>query len=338
MLKPCINSTIGKLIPGPKSTCYCEALCIVGYGIYWNCVLIVYIDRMAVRYSITRDQGKSNSLEKLPVGVPHYFTVQTAILASNKLPSLRGVAIEETTHQIFVVKKKSGVEAFTETGEFLYQLGVRQLSKPYGIAIQGDNVYVSCSDHTVSKFSLINMSLVRKIGSMGSNNGQFNYPRQLTTHPIGLVFITDFCNHRICMHDTNLNHLCNITHQSMSYPSDVKLYCDHLYILCRDDNPCMLVITLNGEKLYSFTTYGEGMHILRPTFFCLDQLNNFIVSDHATHIFRVFSPEGNLLHTIGREGHQQGMFDRPQGIAITPNGRLVCVSMNLYYYCLQILF
>ena len=68
------------------------------------------------------------------------------------------------------------------------------------------------------------------------------------------------------------------------------------------------------------------MDVLGPYFFCLDPLNNFVLSDYESHSIRVFSPEGNLLHTIRREGHQQGMFYRPVGVAVTPNGRLVCVS------------
>ena len=73
------------------------------------------------------------------------------------------------------------------------------------------------------------------------------------------------------------------------------------------------------------------MDVLDPLFFCWDPLNNFIISDCNSHSFRVFSPEGNLLHTIGREGHQPGMFNSPYGVAVTPNRRLVCVSQNENY-------
>ena len=79
------------------------------------------------------------------------------------------------------------------------------------------------------------------------------------------------------------------------------------------------------------------MDVLGPYFFCLDPLNNFVLSDWQSHSIRVFSPEGNLLHTIGREGEQPGMFDEPAGVAITPDGRLVCVSDN-HNYGLQIFY
>eukprot|EP00800_Vazella_pourtalesii_P010202 TRINITY_DN253_c0_g1_i6.p1 TRINITY_DN253_c0_g1~~TRINITY_DN253_c0_g1_i6.p1 ORF type:complete len:124 (-),score=20.70 TRINITY_DN253_c0_g1_i6:38-409(-) len=121
----------------------------------------------------------------------------------------------------------------------------------------------------------------------------------------------------------------------MSRPFDVKVSRDCLYVLCPFSNPCMLVLTLEGDMLHSLITRGEGMDVSYPYFFCFDSLNNYVISDSSSHSIRVFSPEGNLLHTIGREGHQPGMFYCTKGVAVTPNRRLVCVSKNVNY-CLQI--
>ena len=279
-------------------------------------------------------------IEQVPVYVPHYATCHTSVVATGDLGTdpgelllPPGVAIHDETHQIFVANLLNDrVEIFSEMGEFFHQLGVGQLSDPWGIATHGDSVYVSCiGDDTVSKFSLTELCLVRRIGGEGSNNGQFDYPHQLTTDPIGRVFIADTDNNRICIHDPDLNHLRNITHPSMSRPYDVKVSRDRLYVLCTDNNPCLHVLTLEGDKLHSLITRGEGMDVLGSDFFCFDPLNNFVLSDHKSHSIRVFSPEGNLLHTIGREGCQQGMFYLPRGVAVTPNGRIVCVSRNKNY-------
>ena len=278
--------------------------------------------------------------ETFPVYLPRYDTCHTSIVATGKegnapgefnTPS--GVAIHEDTHHIFIINQfNHRIEIFTETGEFLYQLGVGQLSRPYGIAIHGDSVYVSCwGDHTVSKFSTNEMCCVRKIGGKGSNHEQLSYPRQLATDPIGRVFITDYYNDRIYIRDPDLNHLRKITHQLVSLQFDVKVSRDRLYILCPFSNPCIHVLSLEGDMLHSLVSRGRGKYVSNPQFLCLDPLNNFVISDFGTHSIRVFSPEGNLLHTIGREGHQQGMFYRPKGVAITPNGRLVCVSRNENY-------
>ena len=283
---------------------------------------------------------------ELPVSVPRYATCHTSIVATGKqgrapgkLYGPRGVAIHRDTHEVFVANwLNHRVEIFSETGEFLNQLGVGQLSEPFGVAIHGDSVYVSCrGDHTVSKFSLSEMCHVKRIGGKGSNNGQFNNPYLLTTSSIGRVFIADTENHRICIHDPDLNYLRNITHQSMSRPFDVKVSRDRMYVLCPDSNPCMHILTLEGDKLHSLITSGEGMDVLTPVFLCLDPLNNYVICNLKSHSIRVFSPEGNLLHTIGREGHQQGMFYYPRGVAITPNGKLVCVSSN-ENCCLQIFY
>ena len=300
----------------------------------------VQLELKCVTRELERSISRLGEIAEVSVYEPHYATCHTRVVATGKegddpgeLNCPRAVAIHEETHQIFVANWfNDRVEIFSETGEFFHQLGVGQLCGPWGISIHGDSVYVSCwGDHTVSKFSLNELCLVRRIGGWGSNNGQFKYPNQLTTDPIGRVFIADNGNNRICIHDPDLNHLHNITLPSMSEPYDVKVSRDRLYVLCPHNNPCLLVLTLEGDKLHSLITCGEGMDVLHPLFFCLYTLNNFVLSDYDSHSIRVFSAEDILLHTIGRGGHQQGMFYQPMGVAVTPNGRLVCVSENENY-------
>ena len=299
------------------------------------------VDSRSKRRYVTRDLerriSRLDEIVEVPKNVPRYDIGHISVVATGKKGGAPGelfipfgVAIHEETHQIFVANYiNDRVEIFSETGEFINQLGVRQLSNPCGIAMHADNLYVSCRDgHTVSQFSLIKMCRVRRIGGKGSNNGQFNYPRQLTTALFGRVFIADCLNDRICIHDPDLNHLRNITHRSLSRPFDVNVSRNCLYVLCPLNNPCMLVLTLEGDMLHSLITCGEGMDVSYPYFFCLDPLNNFVLSDFRSHSILVFSPEGNLLHTIGREVHRPKMFYRPMGVVITPNGRLVCVSRN----------
>ena len=292
----------------------------------------------------TRDLEASISrlgeIIQVPVGIPNYgtFQIPTSVTgkqgrAHGELNWPRGVAINEATNQIFVANcDNHRIDVFSETGEYLNHLGEGELDSPWGIAIHENILFVSSYfSHTISKHSLTDLSLVKEIGGMGSNNGEFKYPRQLTTDPNGHVYIADTGNNRICVLGTDLHHMRNITHQSISQPFDLKLSHDRIYILCPDKNPCMLVLSIEGDMLHSLISRGEGMDVLRPWFFCLDRNNNFVISDRETHCIRVFSPAGDLLHTIGREGHQQGMFYQPKGIAITPNGKLVCVSHNENY-------
>ena len=300
----------------------------------------VQLELKCVTRELERSISRLGEIAEVSVYEPHYATCHTHVVATGKEGDAPGefnwplgVAIHEETHQIFVANRNNHrVEILSETGEFLHQLGVGQLSGPCGIAIHGDSVYVSCFiDHTVSKFSLTELCRVRRIGGEETSNGQFHNPSQLTTDPIGRVFIADTENNRICIHDPDLNHLRTITHPSMSQPWDVKVSRDRLYVLCPHNNPCLHVLTLEGDKLHSLITCGKGMDVLSPEFFCLDALNNFVISESFSHPIRVFSPKGNLLHTIGRHGHQQGLFHHPHGVVVTPNGRLVSVSENVNY-------
>ena len=171
-------------------------------------------DTREIEMSISR----LGEIVEVPVNVPRYDTCHNSVVATGREGSAPGelyypygVAIHEETHQIFVANEKNDrVEIFSEMGEFICQLGVGQLSQPWGIAIHWDSVYVSCSqDHTVSKLSLTEMCLVRRIGGEGPKNGHFKRPRQLTTDPIGRVFIADANNNRICGamgHDGSMRH------------------------------------------------------------------------------------------------------------------------------------
>ena len=290
----------------------------------------------------TRDLEVSIShlREIVPVVLPKYATFHLPTVATGKKGMAPGelewpfaVAINEATKQIFVANcVNRRIEIFSETGEYLNQLIGGQLGCPWGIAIHGNSLYVSgIISHFISKYSLTDFSLVKRVGKKGSNNGEFNFPRQLTTDLRGCVFIADSDNHRICVLDTELSHLRNITHQAISGPHDVRVSHDRIYVLCPRNNPCMLVLSLEGDMLHSLISRGEGMDVLLPLFFCLDANSNFVMSDRGTHSIRVFSPAGDLLHSIGREGHQQGMFHEPRGIAVDTNGRLVCVSCNKNY-------
>ena len=284
--------------------------------------------------------SRFGSVVNEPLDTINYANLTSAVVtgkfghAPGELHGPRGIAFHESTHQIYVADcYNSKVEIFSDTGQHVYTLTTDKMQGQHGVAIHKDNLYViGYWECTVAKFCLNDMSFVKKVGGRGQDNGQFCYPNQLATDPVGNVYVADRCNHRICVYDSELNHLYNVIHPSISDPMDVKITRDHLYVLSRRDNPCMHVLTLTGGKLYSIISRGKGMRLLDPHFFCLDPQQNFMISDEQAHFIRVFSPVGDLLRTLAR--HLQGS---PYGVTITPNGKLVSVSESKR--CgLQILF
>ena len=173
--------------------------------------------------------------------------------------------------------------------------------------------------------------LVARLGSRGSDIGQFDDPRQLSISTNGDVYIADQYNNIIQILDCSLNPIREVTHPSMHIPYDVKLTTEEMYVITPEHSPCVHVFTHTGHKTRSLITRGEGMQVSRPLFFFLGTKRNLFISDCRDHQIKIFSNEGSLLHTIGEYGHQGGMFDCPQGLALTSNLNLVTVSLNSNY-------
>ena len=283
--------------------------------------------------------GVGEVVEEVPV-VPRYEEMRPIVAvgkqgqAPGELWCPRGVAIDENTNLIYVAEGLDScrISIFSETGEFLNTFTNQDLSRPWGIAIHRDNLYVTDTGvHAVFQFKIeADMRLVAKLGSKGSGMGQFDSPRGLTVSTNGDVFIADYRNNRIQILDDSLHFQRFITHQTMKYPCDVKLTPDEVYVLC-DDSPCILVFSHAGEKIRSLITQGTGMQIGRAYFFCLDRKQNLLISDWGNHQVVIFSKEGIHLHTIGERGHELGMFHGPTGIVLTKNLKLIIVSINDNY-------
>ena len=264
---------------------------------------------------------------------------------AGKLYYPNGIAIDLNNNQIYVAEgfyyyegfpmNFARVSIFSETGEFLNTFSHPDMKKPHGIAIHGDNVYVTdTKDHCISLFKVKqDFRLAARLGSSGSGIGKFNDPRQLAVSTNGNVFVTDHGNNRVQILDSELRYQRHISHHSMKLPIDIELTPNEVFVLCQC-SPCVKVFTYFGELLSSLITRGpNGMQVYDPSFFCLDTDRNLLLNfDHwRSHQIKIFSKGGTLLHTLGVKGGEVGMFDRPKGIAYTNNLRLVVLLGNLNY-------
>ena len=277
-----------------------------------------------------------------PQPVDHLTAVAKRGKAPGELWYPRGVAIDPATNYIYVAEEGfndnfARVSKFSESGEFLNSYTHKDMNALWGIAIHGNNLYVTDWEiHTVFHLKIeADFRLVARLGSKGSGIGQFNSPRQLSISTNGDVYIADTNNSRIQILECSLHPLREVTHPSMHWPCDVKLTTEEMYVLCPDDSLCVHVFTHSGHKTSSLITCGRGMQVTTSYFFCLDIKRNLFISDCRDHQIKIFSNVGSLLHTIGELGHQCGMFYYPQGLALASNLKLVAVSNN-HNYVLQI--
>ena len=101
----------------------------------------------------------------------------------------RGIAFDERTQLIYVanVIPFSGIGSiivFSVTGEYINTFCEGLVMHPIGIAINGDEVYVSDSYlHSIFHFKLPGFQLITKVGKKGTGKREFSSPRQLTVAP-----------------------------------------------------------------------------------------------------------------------------------------------------------
>ena len=273
-------------------------------------------------------------LEEEVMNIPNYLTMRPVVTAVKRgttpgeLFSPRGVAID-TNNRIFITEADvthKRISVFSEKGEYLTSF-THHFRCPFGIAIHGDNLYVTDLEvHAIFQFKIeTDFPLIAKQGTEGFQIGEFNVPTNLAVSTHGEVYVADCRNNRVQILNSSLQHLRSLTEQLIQLPRDIKLTADEVYVLCKD-NPCVQVFSHAGERLRSLVSRGEQMQVSSPWFFCLDAERNIIISDNGTHQIKIFSKEGNHIRTIGEEGQQPGMFSYPNGLALTKDLSLVVVS------------
>ena len=282
--------------------------------------------------------------EEVPV-VPRYQAMRPVVAVGKKgkapgeLYYPHVVAIERNSNQIYVaeagyslVDTFARISIFSEGGEYLNSFTHQDMKWPWGIAIHGDNVYVSDTGASaVFQFILGNdIQLVAKVGTWGFGIGQFDNPYSLAVSNNGDVYVADCYNNRIEILNSSLQHIRTLTQERINRPADVKLTADTVYVLCAE-SPCVRVFSQAGEMLRSVVSMGEQMQVKWPNYFCIDSYENIIISDSGANDIKVFSKEGTHVHTIGREGQQAREFQCPSGLALTNSLNLVVVSNNTNY-------
>ena len=232
-----------------------------------------------------------------------------------------GVAFDEKSKLIYVVdggdsNTAGNISVFSLTGEYIDRFCKGLVNHPYGIAMSRDSI-VFVSDwgtDCVYKLKLPNFQLVTKVGKEGNGVGEFDSPHYLTVTTDRSVLVADWGNDRIIVMDTDLKHKRYITHQTMTFPRDVKVNDNKLYVLSDEDNPCLHVFSLTGEKIRSLITRDDsGITQAQSCYsFCLDNRQNIVMADCNAQNIKVFSQEGVLLHALGGGGHM--MQTRPSSL------------------------
>ena len=260
--------------------------------------------------------------------------VVTALKYGNGNNELRaaGIAIDEDNKLILIADcYNSRVQIFFFEGQFMIRFGQDTLKSPWGITVSKEHVFITDAGlHALLQFDRNRYELVKRTGTQGSEDGQFNYPRGLCIDFNGDVLVADNRNNRVSVFSKYLIFIFNIGIGHLKDPEDVKLTPDSVVVVLDRSPKCVHFYSKNGHLLKSCISQEQGPDCLvnQPSFFCLDLAGNIIISDWGNHRIKIFSQSDQLIHTIGREGEGIGEFMYSYGICISKLGIIFVLSDN----------
>ena len=276
------------------------------------------------------DLCKVVTLKEKPVTRVDYSAKKSPVWSrdgtgSSEITNPMQIAIDETTHNIFVADHYANrIQVFDEEGNHLYRISTPP--EPVGIALSDDHIFVS----TKENLAKIEKSSNKSVKSVKTEKSVWG----ITTNCNSDIYGCENDNRSIIVLDKNLKCLKRIKLKTTEVtPSTqthgIQLYKDNMYVMFGGftSPPFHLqIFTLQGELVRCLIKVSE---IGWSYFFSIDQLGNIIVADWGDDQIKIFSKEGEVLHTITSDmlpGDQE--FSKPRGVAIDKQNRITVAQKN----------
>ena len=245
---------------------------------------------------------------------------------SGEITDPQQLVIDDKTQNIFVTDYATDrIQVFDGEGNHLYQISTPP--RPVGITLSDEYIFVS----TLDKLAKIEKSNNQSIKSVETENIVWGIDTNTNTD----IYVCELNNQSIVVFDKDLKFLKRIKLRatqvtSKTFTNSIKLYEDKMYVMfdgLSSSLPFPLqIFNLEGELVKCMIKENE---ILHSEFFSIDRLGNIIVTDYRSNQIKIFSKEGDVLHTITSAmlpGDQQ--FDCPRGLAIDKQNRIIVAHGN----------
>ena len=231
------------------------------------------------------------------------------------------LAIDDKTQNIFVTDfNAKRIQVFDGEGNHLYQISTPP--GPAGITLSDEYIFVSTHDKLIK----IEKSNNQSIKSVETENRVFGIDTNTNTD----IYGCEFSNQSIVVFDKDLKFLKRIKLRatqvtSNTYTRSIKLYEDKMYVMFGKYVPLpfpLQIFNLEGELVKCLIK--KINEISYSDFFSIDRLGNIIVTDWSENQIKIFSKEGDVLHTITSAmlpGDQK--FNCPNGVAIDKKNRII---------------
>ena len=174
---------------------------------------------------------------------------------------------------------------------------------------------------------------VRKIGSQGEEEGQFEQPAGVSYLNDKEILVADFGNDRIQHIDIQTGTVLKSFGQlgsekgKLNGPYDVCLDDEERIVVIECGNHRIQVISKEGESIFTFG--DRGPEKLSYPIGCIPYKNMFLVCDGGNHCIKAFDQSGTFLYKFGKEGNQDGELNEPHHLLVdSSDNLLVCDPHN----------
>ena len=196
-----------------------------------------------------------------------------------------------------------------------------RLGVPCGIAFGRDGIWAVTDDtnHCVWIFDSQDQ-LVRKFGTYGTGNDEFNSPYGIAFDANNNLYVTDHIIHRVQKFDMNGIYLFHFgirgsDNGQLYHPLGIVVHNDKLYIT-EYSNHRISVFWLDGQFSHII---GSG-YLSNPRYITVSTNDQLLVANSGYHCISMFTLDGNYVGKFGTQGTGRGQLSKPSGIATDLHG------------------
>ena len=205
------------------------------------------------------------------------------------------------------------------------------------------NVNLStCSDCTIADSqgvgTIIDNDTVgphtQSIGSLGSTNGNFNTPSDISVDSNDRILVVDTNNNRIQVFNSAGVYQSQFgspgsTNGKFNTPSDIAVDSNDRILVADTNNHRIQVFNSAGVYQSQFGSNGPGNgEFANPSGIAVDSNDRIIIADTGNFRVQVFNSAGVYQSQFGSNGPGNGQFSLPSGIAVDSNDRILVADTN----------
>lgn len=219
-----------------------------------------------------------------------------------------------------VVPPPSGFRSFV-----LGEAKVRELGKPYGVAVHDGKILVC--DSLASVVAIFDLR-DREVEVLGAGaNGRLQKPINVSVDEDGTRYVVDVKLRRLMVYDRDNRYLRAIGDPEAWDPTDVAIVGKRLFVLDKQNSQVVVIEKATGVELKRWGQPGSGVgEFYFPTNVAVGRDESVYVADTGNFRVLKFNRRGKFLRRFGKLGQQLGQFVRPKGVAVDREDRLYVVD------------